>query len=143
MQKTYHRCTTGLSFGDSTLYILYCGHLKSYQGSRFVIPQLCRRQSTILVMCSFGQRYLNVKNYFLHRRCRSVDGVELIKTKPVEVRILVVQHGSSFISCRAQRIAPVRRRCYTSLIHLHLSAYFNESMERSTLVDQLVSSSFY
>ena len=45
-----------------------------------------------------------------------MDGVELIKTKPVEVGILVVHHSSPFTSCRAQRIASVGRRCYYSLI---------------------------
>ena len=67
-------------------------------------------------MRSVGQKYLNVEFYFLHRRCRSEDGVEPIKTKPVEVRIVVVRHGSPFTACRAQHIKSVGLRCYSSLI---------------------------
>ena len=40
-----------------------------------------------------------VENYFVHRKCRSVNDVEPIKTKPLEVGILVVRDGSPFTSC--------------------------------------------
>ena len=103
--KTHHSCTTGFSFGAATLYIVYCGHWKSYQGSRFVAQQLRWQQSTILIR----QKYSTVKNYFVHRRCRSMDGDELIKTKPVEVGIHVVRHGVPFRSCWAQLTASVGR----------------------------------
>ena len=67
-------------------------------------------------MCSVRQRYSKVENYFVHRRCRPVDVVEPIKSKPVEVGILVVRHGAQFASCCAQRIASFGRRCCPSLI---------------------------
>ena len=94
-------------------------------------------------MCSIGQRYLNIHNYLLHQRCRSVDSVEPIKTKSVEVGILVVRDGLPFTSFRAQCIASIGRRCYSSLICQKLDAFFNKSMDMSFHVNWLVSSSFY
>ena len=44
------------------------------------------------------------------------DGVELIKTKPVAVKIVVVHHGLPFTSCQEQRIASDWRQCHSSLI---------------------------
>ena len=95
-------------------------------------------------MCSVERRYFNGEIYFVHRRYRrSVDGVESIKTKPVEVEILgcamarrlyLVEYNALHLS--DGDVIP------TSSVR-NLGAYFNESMDVSILVNMLVSSSFY
>ena len=94
-------------------------------------------------MCSVERRYLNVEIYFVHRRYRSVDGVDSIKTKPVEVGI----HGCAM----ARRLYLVEYNALhlsdgdvtpTSSVR-NLGAYFNESMAVSIFMNMLVSSSFY
>ena len=94
-------------------------------------------------MCSVEERYTKVDNYFVHRRCRSVDGVDPIKTNPSK---------SEFFWC-----STVRRLHFVehSTFHLldgdvttassiwNLDAYFHESMDMSTHVSMLVSLTFY
>ena len=69
-----------------------------------------------LICHDICQRYLNIKIISCIGRCHSVDCVEPIKTKPVEVGILVVCHDLLYTSCWAQRISSDGWRYYSSLI---------------------------
>ena len=85
-------------------------------------------------MCSVERRYFNVEIYFVQRRYRSVDGVESIKTKPVEVGILGCAMASRLYLVEYNALHLSDGNVTPTSSVRNLGAYF---------VNMLVSSSFY